>query len=83
MAVPDAQDIFRSDGNCAAQSERPRCRRTEQNADADAGDVGAGEVRPGSVDDFTERDFGKDTNGDCQRGFLVAFKDPERQVPNY
>ena len=64
----------------AAQEIGPQERRPQQDADADAGDVGAGGMHPDAVGDAAERQLRDDGGGDGQRRALRALEDAEREM---
>ena len=82
VAPFDPQHVFRHDRNRAAQGVRPVRRRTHQNADADAGDVGARRMQPFVIENAAQRQFSRDADDDRQQSLLVAFQNAERQVPS-
>src|SRR5207342_951040 len=54
--------------------------RAHQDADADAGDVGAGEVREASVRQPPEHELRGNRHGDREPGSGIALENAERQV---
>src|ERR1700730_735063 len=82
MAPLNAQYIFGHDGNCGAQSVRPEGRRAKQNTYADSADVRARRMHPLVEENLAQHQFGRDTYRDRERSPLVAFENPERQVPH-
>ena len=64
----------------AAQCVRPEGRRANQNANADAGDISAGGMRPFVKENTPEHKLQRDAGGDRQQSFLIAFENAERQM---
>ena len=78
VPAADSQDVLRGDRDRRAQRVRPERRRADQDADADARDVGAGEVRPlcrrarGPTTSSTS-----DRGGDREEGARPALEEAE------
>src|SRR5580704_19781363 len=80
VAIVDAQHILRGDGNQRAQGIRPEGWRAHQDADADAGDVGTGQVWPLAQVNARQNQFSNNAGANRQQGAGVTFKDTVREL---
>ena len=80
MPAVDPQHVLRRDRDQAGQHVRPEKRRPHQDADTDAGDVGARRMRPAAVGEPRHEQLGRDRRDDGERGSRVALEDAEREV---
>ena len=67
VAAFPADDILRRDRDRAAERVRPERRRTNQNADADPGNVGAGQVRKPAVRQASQRELKQHRHNDGEQ----------------
>ena len=80
VTAANAQRIFRCDRERAAQRVGPEGRRAQQNADADAGDVSAGRVRPFVQKDAAQNHLNSDSRRDREQRFRIALENAERKI---
>src|SRR5580658_1558599 len=84
--IPDVtafytENVLRHDGNDAANCVRPKGGRANENANANASNVGTGEIGEFPAKDAAEDEFRKQTGDDRKTGLAVAFENAEGKVP--
>src|SRR5687767_12223657 len=80
MLVADPQHVFGQDRDERAQEVGPQKRRPQQDAHADASDVGTGGMDPDAVRDAAKRQLRDDGRGDREPRALRALQDAEREM---
>ena len=80
MPVAYPQDVLRGNRNGGAQRVGPDRGRTHQHADADPGDIRAGQVRPLSGEQAREQQLHADRGADREQRPRPALQEAERQL---
>ena len=83
--VPDVasihpEHILRGDGDHGAERIGPELGRAYEDADTDAGNIRAGEMRDLAGKDFTQHHLRYDTCRDGEQGLRIAFQHTLRQL---